>query len=134
MPKLGFETAYQSVLAYAPPKVRELLTREIPNIEQAIDREVDKFGVELGQYIAAEVGKLQTELIDSQAIMRGKIAAANDKLEQLRGKKVEEAREAIDELKRTLDEYEKKWTGLGDRLGNTVLGAVKGAGVPIPGA
>ncbi|MHC4470573.1 MAG: hypothetical protein ACYTDY_13725 [Planctomycetota bacterium] len=134
MVKLGFESSYQTIMTYAPPRLQEILVRELPQIEENIEREANKFGAELGEFVAGEATKLADEIVHDQSALEMQIRTVFEKLEGAVAGEAEQAKAAFENLKKTLNEHEKKWRDVGSKLRGVVLTAVRSAGVPVPGS
>ena len=127
------ERAYESIRGYMPEDAREILNEQIPRIEQFIDDELTKFGVELSEFIGAEVDRLlqeaqesahrsHNELIAAIGEIRADVAANDAVLER-----------AVARLERSLDDYERRFEALGEGVRRSVILAARAAGVPVPG-
>jgi len=127
------ERAYESIRGYLPEDANQILSEQVPRIEQFIDDELTKFGSELSEYIAAEVDRLLEES-DEQAMrshnelvavigeIRADVAANDAVLER-----------AVAKLERSLDDYERRFQELGENVRRAVIGAARASGIPIPG-
>lgn len=127
------ERAYESIRGYMPEDAREILNQQIPRIEQFIDDELTKFGVELSEFIGAEVDRLlldaqesahrsHNELIAAIGEIRADVAANDAVLER-----------AVARLERSLDDYERRFEELGEGVRRAVILAARAAGIPVPG-
>lgn len=127
------ERAYESIRGYMPEDAREILNEQIPRIEQFIDDELTKFGVELSEFIGAEVDRLlldsqesahrsHNELIAAIGEIRADVAANDAVLER-----------AVARLERSLDDYERRFEALGEGVRRAVILAARAAGIPVPG-
>ena len=122
------ERAYESIRGYMPEDARQILNDQIPRIEQFIDDELTKFGVELSEFIGAEVDRLlldsqesahrsHNELIAAIGEIRADVAANDAVLER-----------AVARLERSLDDYERRFEALGEGVRRAVILAARAAG------
>ena len=127
------ERAYESIRGYLPEDANQILNEQVPRIEQFIDDELSKFGVELAEYIAAEVDRLleesqqqamrsHNELVAVIGEIRSDVAANDAVLER-----------AVAKLERCLDDYERRFEELGEGVRRVVITASRASGIPIPG-
>lgn len=128
------ERAYESIRGYLPEDAKAVLSEQVPEIERFIDDELAKFGGELAEYIAAEVGRLlevsqrealrsHNEVIAAVGELRADVAANDVALER-----------AVARLERSLDDYEHGYREMGENVRRTVIAAVRAAGIPLPGS
>jgi hypothetical protein len=127
------ERAYESIRGYLPEDANQILDEQIPRIEQFIDDELTKFGRELSECIAAEVDRMlaetrastlraHNEVVAVIGEIRADVAAGDATLER-----------AVTRLERSLDDYERRFEDLGESVRETVMAAVRAAGVPVQG-
>jgi hypothetical protein len=127
------ERAYESIRGYVPEDANQILNEQIPRIEQFIDDELTKFGVELSEYIGAEVDRLLQQSEDATARSRNEVVAVIGELRAnvVAGDATLEA--AVAKLERSLDDYERRFEHIGEGVRRAVISAARAAGVPIPG-
>jgi len=128
------DRAYESVRGALPEDANRLLDQQIPKVEEFIDAELSKFGLELSAFIGAEVDRLlaesseasqraHNELIALIGEIRADVAADDAVLER-----------AVEKLERNLGDYERRFDELGERVRRGVADAMRAAGVPVSGA
>ena len=128
------ERAYESVRGYLPEDANAVLSEQVPQIEQFIDEELTKFGSELAEYIASEVGRLvdaaqrealrsHNDVIAAIGELRAEVVANDAALER-----------AVAKLERSLDEYEHGYQVMGETVRQSVIAAIRAAGIAVPGS
>ena len=130
MNRLVIERAYESILPYASPEMKELVTKQLPAVEQAIDEEIEQFTVELGEYVdqqvAKEVEAIQQDIEQHISRIKKGIEALN-----ANNQGIVELTTAANELKQALDDTKQYWNQAGEQLRGVVLKSVKLSGIPI---
>src|SRR5262245_24778805 len=110
MGRYPFERAYQTVMAYDPDQVKDVLRQEIPKIEETIDQAVDDWGKGFAEMLKKGIDDFADAQTKELGIFTAKIEAIKATL--VEGKataKVEEARTA---LKTAMDDFKAKWEGM----------------------
>jgi hypothetical protein len=128
------ERAYESIRSYLPEDAKAVLSEQVPQVEGFIDEELSKFGEELAEYIASEVSQLvdasqreavrsHNEVVAAVGELRARVVAEDASLEA-----------AVEKLERSLDEYEHGYRVMGESVRQSVVAAIRAAGIPLPGS
>ena len=130
MSRLSIERAYESILPYASPEMKELVTKQLPAVEQAIDEEIEQFTKDLSQYvdqqITLEVNAIQQDIDQHINNIKESIGALN-----ANDKGILELTAAARQLEQALDETQQRWSKAGEHLRGVVLKSVNMSGIPI---
>lgn len=128
------ERAYESIRSYLPEDAKAVLSEQVPQVEGFIDEELSKFGEELAEYIASEVSQLvdasqreavrsHNEVVAAVGELRARVVAEDAALEA-----------AVAKLERSLEEYEHGYRVMGESVRQSVVAAIRAAGIPLPGS
>ena len=127
------ERAYESIRGCLPEDANQILNEQIPRIEQFIDDELTKFGVELSEFIGAEVDRLLLESQESSLRSHNELVAVVGEIRADVAANDAVLERAVAKLERSLDDYERRFEELGEGVRRAVIAAARAAGVPIPG-
>jgi hypothetical protein len=127
------ERAYESIRGYLPEDASQVLSEQIPRIGQFIDDELTKFGRELADYIAAEVDRVIAEATASTARAHNEVVAVVGEIRADVAAGDATLERAVARLERSLEAYDRSFEDLGDSVRESVMAAVRAAGVPVPG-
>jgi hypothetical protein len=119
---------YDSIHDYLPEDAKQILAAQIPRIREAITQDVEQFGQELGREVQREIDATIKAATDAN---KASFDALKAQLIGLVAKDSTSLQNAVQQLSASLDDYEKRWRGVGESLQKVALGVVKSAGLPI---